>query len=536
MREQLDFEDIQALIFTGYGNLRLARYVFLRVGDPEAARHWLKGIADRITTEAWIRQTRLTARNLDALHIAFTADGLRALGFPEEELKDSFPREFLEGMARVHRSRILGDTGRSAPELWEFGGMGEDEEQIKQKDIHLVLMLFAAGRRSDKRWLEQFHERHRARYEKHGLTAVFHQDVFLMPTEDRQGFEEPFGFRDGITEPCIEGNGPPATHGPVIKPGEFILGYENTYGQKPLSPTVPAAWDAGNALPDAAPGSSRKDLGRNGSYMVIRKLWQNVEAFNAFLKQHGGDDAREQELLAARLMGRWRSGAPLVLTPEQDDKELGGDDSRNNCFAYAQDLQGIQCPVGSHIRRSNPRDALIPGDREASLEVVARHQLIRRGRVYTDGKDAEGRDQRGLFFVALNTNIRRQFEFIQHSWLNSTKFGGYYDSKDPIAGDNPDARPLLKQGEGPPEPCSVSLPGFPVCQRIEGLTRFIEVRGGAYFFLPGIRALRFLSTWRVPARSVRQHERAGGAHVEEAEPLVYPPRQVAIAHDEAQGR
>jgi hypothetical protein len=207
-------------------------------------------------------------------------------------------------------------------------------------------------------------------------------------------------------------------------------------------------------------------------------------------------------------MGRWRSGAPLALSPEQDDRRLGADRTRNNCFAYAQDPQGLLCPVGSHIRRSNPRDALIAGKRQDSLDVVARHQIIRRGRPYHDeGLDEHGREQQGMLFVALNANIRSQFEFIQHTWLNSTKFGGHYDSKDPLVGDNPDAvaPPPEKPGESPvrPEPCSVTLPGFPVSQRIEALTRFVEVRGGAYCFLPGIKALRFLGALEIPVRAAR---------------------------------
>jgi Dyp-type peroxidase family len=498
MQSQIEFEDIQAHLLTGYGRLPLARYVFLRIGDREEAKHWLGELAGEITTEAEIRRSMNTERKLDALHIAFTADGLRALGFPETELRASFPREFVEGMSKANRARILGDTGRSDPRCWEFGGSGK---KLKQEDIHLVLMLFSMGTRQNRRWLEQFHARHRVRYIEHELEEMFLQDTFLMKSEEGEGFKEWFGFREGIAEPVIEGDSPPSTQGQFVKPGEFILGYENTHGQKSLSPTVPADWDAGNHLPDAAPDSSRKDLGCNGSYMVIRKLWQNTEAFERFLNEHG-EDTQERELLAAKLMGRWRSGAPLSLCPEKDDKQLARDGSRNNCFAYAQDPHGMLCPLGSHIRRSNPRDALIPGDREASLQVVARHQLIRRGRLYDDGGDEKGVPRRGTFFVVFNANLRSQFEFIQHSWLNNPKFEGHYDSKDPIAGDNPDASTSLEPGESPPEPCSVTIPEVPVSRRIEGLTRFVEVRGGGYFFLPGIKALRFLSALQAPVVDV----------------------------------
>jgi Dyp-type peroxidase family len=515
MQGQLDFKDIQAIVLSGYGKLPLARYVFLRIEDPRRARKWLRYLEGEVTTEAALKGR---VKKLHALNVAFTADGLRALGFGKEEL-DSFPPEFVEGMAKEHRARILGDTGWSSPRFWEFGGTNEDA--IKQEDIHVVLMFFTEecrsdttrpgpeGSRSDKLLLDRFHERQRREYEAHGLKELFVQDTHLLRREgegpEDEGFQDPFGFRDGISQPRIEGFAPPSTQGQSIKPGEIILGYENAHGRKPDSPSVPDDWDVGNHLPDA-PDSSRKDLGRNGSYMVIRKLWQNVEAFNAFLEKHGDGNP---ELLAARLMGRWRSGAPLSLSPERDDPELGADRSRNNCFAYAQDPQGLLCPVGSHIRRSNPRDALIAGDREGSLAVVARHHIIRRGRPYLDeGPDAQGRVRQGIFFVALNANIRSQFEFIQHTWLNNSKFGGHYDSKDPIMGDNPDAvpPPPEKPGERVPEPVpgSVTLPGFPVSQRIEGLTRFVEVRGGVYCFLPGIKALRFLGTMEIPATEVAE--------------------------------
>lgn len=505
MQGHFDYKDIQAIIFSGYGKLRLARYVFLRIDEPEKARTWLRWLEGEVTTAAELRRhQKQELKKPWAVNIAFTAEGLKALGFSAEELSDSFPAEFVEGMANEARSRILGDTGWSAPRFWEFGGDGE--RAPTWRDLHVVLMLFSEGTRrdddleSDWRPMEALHERQRGQYEAHGLKALFVQDVHLMGSKE-EGFRDPFGFKGGISQPVIEGYSAPSTQGPTIEPGEVILGYENAHGRIPPSPTVPDDWDTRNHLP-RVPGSSRKDLGCNGSYLVIRKLWQNVKAFEAFLDAHGGAD---RELLAAKLMGRWRSGAPLSLCPEQDDPRLGADSTRNNCFAYAQDPQGMLCPVGSHIRRSNPRDALIPGKRQDSLEVVARHQIIRRGRPYHDeGLDEQGREKQGMFFVALNANIRGQFEFIQHAWLNSTKFGGHYDSKDPLLGDNPDAvPPPPKPGEHPakPEPCSVTLPGFPVSRRIEGLTRFVEVRGGGYFFLPGIKALRFLGALSTPVRT-----------------------------------
>ncbi|MFP2928465.1 Dyp-type peroxidase [Pyxidicoccus sp. 3LG] len=487
MRNQFDFEDIQALIFTGHGSLRLARYVFLQVGEPEQARQWLGSIVSEVTTEARLQQVRSEGRKVRvALHVALTAEGLGALGLPDAAL-GSFPPEFLEGMADANRSRILGDTGGSAPVHWDYGGLGEDGQPDEEQALHLVLMLYAEGFDA----MEPFHARHRGRYLEHGLREVECQDTLLLAKKGER-LEEPFGFSDGITQPVIEGYRKPSAHGMTVKPGEFILGYENAYGQKPVSPAVPGALDSGEHLPEVGLGSPLRDLGRNGSYLVLRKLRQNVEAFEAFLGVHGGE-GREREWLASRLVGRWRSGAPTSLCPERDDPELAADPSRNNCFSYAQDPQGLLCPLGAHIRRANPRDGLIPGDREKSLQVVARHQLIRRGRPYQERRGEGGQEERGLIFIALNANLRRQFELVQHSWLNNPRFAGHFDSKDPLVGDNPEPGGVAARALGEKAHGTVTLPGFPISQRIEGVTRFVDVRGGGYFFLPGINALRFLS-------------------------------------------
>jgi Dyp-type peroxidase family len=487
MKGQLDFEDIQAIIFTGHGRLRLARYVFMQVREREKVKRWLGRMADEVKTGTKLLGDK---RHLEeegpapgrAVHVAFTAQGLRALGLPEEAL-ETFPREFVQGMAHPDRSRVLGDTGMSAPAHWQFGGGGGDGAPAGQ-EVHLVLMLFTEDDRRDGQDTSPYLEHQCSEGEAgvRGLKVVFIQDAHLS-VRGGKAFKEAFGFSDGISQPNIEGYSPPSTQGLTLKPGEVILGYENAYGQKPLSPTVPAGLDALGLLPEATPGL--KDLGRNGSYMVVRKLWQDTKAFKTFLEKKGG--GREgQARLAARLVGRWPSGAPLSLCPEKDDERLGEDRSRNNCFGYAQDPHGTLCPLGSHIRRANPRDGLIPGEPKTSLEVVARHQIIRRGRSYSDDTGAyDGMDQ-GLFFIALNANIQRQFEFIQHTWLNNPKFADQFEGKDPIVGDNPELEP----GTGPGV---MTLPGFPVSERVEGVTRFVQVQGGGYFFLPGVRALRFLS-------------------------------------------
>ncbi|WP_257451788.1 Dyp-type peroxidase [Archangium lipolyticum] len=493
MKQPFETHDIQALLFAGYGELRRARYLFLQMGDVARAKKWLRDIAsEEVTTQKALEMRKAKGeKKRHALHVAFSASGLRKLGL-SEQVVGSFLPEFVKGMAEEYRARALGDTGTSAPANWQFGRPDEGGAQ----DIHLVLMLFTHGNLDQSGSMDAYHQRHRQRYEAHGLREVFIQDAYLQPMVRDDGTEEgsreAFGYRDGMTQPTFEGAPLKPGQSAPVKAGEFILGYENEYGQLPFTPVVPAEQDPQGLLPVLdVKCSTAKDLGRNGSYLVIRKLRQDVDAFERFLSEHSHDpedpegDAARKELLAAKMMGRWRSGAPLSLCPAKDDPGLGKDPSRNNDFSFASDPKGLRCPLNAHVRRSNPRDGLIPGDPKESLKISNRHQLLRRGRPY---KDPDG--EQGLMFLALNANIRRQFEFVQQTWMNNPKFAGHYDSRDPIAGDNHD--PAVEGSD--PHAYSVTIPAEPVRQRLTGLPRFVHTRGGGYFFLPGIRALRFLAS------------------------------------------
>ncbi len=489
--EALEFDDIQGLVFFGHGHLKYSRYVFLQVTDGARARAWLRTLVERkeVTTASGKQHPGLEGvKGEHALQVAFTASGLERLGVPSEVMS-TFLQEFCQGMRNPRRARILGDTGGSAPEKWQFGGS-------EATAIHLVLVLF--GR--DDADLDVFHASHRERYQE-ALKEVFIQDADM-----RQGDTEPFGFRDGISFPYIKGV--PTTRttealGLPINAGEFILGYHNAYGQYPFSPRVPRSMDPRGFLPEVprsqmVPGEARpKDLGRNGTYLVIRKLRQDVAGFWKFVEENSrvpGQSAEEneanKELLAAKLMGRWKSGAPLALCPLKDDPKLGGDSTGNNHFDFKDDPHGMRCPLSSHVRRANPRDTLVEDPKE-SITLVSRHLIIRRGRPYHDTLPGGGEEQ-GLMFVALNTNIGRQFEFIQQTWMNNPKFNDLYDSKDPIAGDNYDP----EYPEDDPKDYTAVVPGAPARQRISGLPRFVHTRGGDYFFMPGIKALRYLSSER----------------------------------------
>ncbi|MDF3017595.1 MAG: Dyp-type peroxidase family, partial [Thermomicrobiales bacterium] len=255
----------------------------------------------------------------------------------------------------------------------------------------------------------------------------------------------------------IEGTGLEPVPGsfPPSKPGEFVLGYPDDVGV-------------------VAPLPKPETLSRNGTYLVYRKLQQHVGAFRDFLSQNAATPD-EQELLAAKMMGRWRSGAPLVLAPERDDPLLGEDPLRNNDFNYGQmDPIGYATPVGSHIRRVNPRDTELN---------VQRHLMVRRGLTYGPALPegaAEDGVERGLTLLAGCARIHDQFEFVQQIWVNDTEFMGIKNERDPITG--------AQDGS-----FDMTIPKKPFKKVIKGLPAFTTVKGGAYLFLPGLRALRYLA-------------------------------------------
>ena len=372
--------------------------------------------------------------------VALSFQGLRALGVPQASL-DSFAPEFQQGMAA--RAKMLGDTGESSPEHWE--------KPLGSADVHIVVTALSP----DAEPLEVAMEPARRKYrELPGVTAIWRQNCHALPNE-----KEAFGFKDGIGHPAIEGSGIPGSNPNELplKAGEFILGYPDEMGDSPLIPQ-----------PEV--------LGRNGSFVVFRKLHQRVAAFRQYLKANSSSPAAE-ELLGAKMMGRWRSGAPLALCPLHDNPELGADPRRNNAFLFKEDDPiGYKTPSGSHIRRMNPRDADVAG-------VVRIHRMIRRGTSYgpllLDGVLEDDGVDRGLMLAFVGAHLGRQFEFVQSEWMNDGSFFGGGDKRDPDAGSN--------DGDG-----MFDIPKRPIRLRLQGLPRFVVTRGDEYCFLPGLRALRWL--------------------------------------------
>jgi deferrochelatase/peroxidase EfeB len=251
-----------------------------------------------------------------------------------------------------------------------------------------------------------------------------------------------------------------------VKAGEFFLGYADETGLQP-------------ALPEP------EVLSRNGSYLAYLRLEEHVGAFRDFLRQHG-KSPEQQELIAAKLMGRWRSGAPLVLAPHKDDPVLGADLQRTNNFNYgSMDPHGYGCPVGSHIRRMNPRD---------TGENMQRRRMIRRGGTYgppLPENEPEDGVERGIAAFVGCSSLVRQFEFAMNVWVNDSKFEDLGNDRDPFVG--------TQDGT-----FDMTIPNRPIRKKIKGLPAFTTVRGGAYFFLPGIKALRYLATLDGAKGSIEQ--------------------------------
>ena len=373
--------------------------------------------------------------------VALTFQGLKALGVPKASL-ESFAPEFQQGMAARARSRRFWRAARKAGKsrLGRPMSMSSSLRSHRTRDSSNVYSS-GAGASYSAVW--------------RGIQEIWHQDCHVLPTE-----KEPFGFKDGISHPAVEGSGIPGSNPgePPFKAGEFVLGYRDETGGFPPMPT-----------PEV--------LGRNGSYAVFRKLHQRVALFRQFLRANSATP-QEEELLAAKMMGRWRSGAPLALSPERDDPLLGADAKRSNNFTYKDDPLGLKTPAGSHIRRANPRDASVAG-------AVRLHRMIRRGTAYgpplPEGILQDDGADRGIMFVFIGSHLNRQFEFVQTEWVNDGVFIGAPAEKDPVSGAN-DENGIF------------TVPRRPVRRRLQGLPRFVVTRGGEYCFLPGLRALRWLAS------------------------------------------
>jgi Dyp-type peroxidase family len=472
----VDFADIQGIVRFGYKYMTEACYLLLEIKDADAARVWLAGAPVSSAMEQ-------KPPPPTALQVAFTAPGLRALGVPPAVMA-GFSIEFLSGMTgEESRSRRLGDFGANAPGNWRWGGS-------LRATPHLVAMFFTQpgglgawmGALRDRIWESAFHV------------------IDTLETTDLHG-KEPFGFTDGISEPELDWElrrpfvADQLIYGNLIALGECLLGFKNEYGKYTDRPLT----EAGD-LPVAEDDTGKRDVGRNGTYLVMRQLEQDVRKFWQFADRAAGQVASARDNLAETMVGRTLEGDPLVAA------------SGRNEFTYDDDANGLRCPLGAHVRRANPRTADYPAGVHAGLDKLVHqlaleprkfrddlmastrfHRILRRGREYGPGLAREealhpapaGDPERGLHFICLNANISRQFEFVQNAWLMNSKFNGMNGETDPLLGN----RDPIAGGAATDHfriPREAGL-----CSKISGLPQFVKVQGGAYFFLPGLRALRY---------------------------------------------
>lgn len=483
----VDYSNVQGLAKYGYGGLVEATYLLLWVRNSEAAGAWLSSALSSggVSTAEYRKPPPDTA-----LQVAFTPAGLRAMGLPETVI-DAFSTEFVQGMTEPSRSRRLGDIEKNDPKWWEWGA--------GTNIPHLVVMFFARQN------LAAFVET----VQRPPWDDAF-QTFFTLSTSNMDD-HEPFGFRDGISTPEFDWDReqPPQATTTIYKNrvalGELLLGYPNEFDQYTDRPLLDPSLDPAGQLPVAEDDPTKKDLGRDGTYLVLRQLEQDVRGFWQYLNAAASGDPTERYRLGAAMVGRTVEGVPL-MAPRAEPAA--------NDFTYDTDPSGTRCPLGAHIRRANPRNADLFGHpsgpiarlfnrlaiprpklREDLVATTRFHRVLRRGREYgerllpEDALEPPSADEspRGLQFGCLCANLQRQFEFVQNAWLMNTKFNGMTGESDPLLGNR------AAVGDCPAT-ANFSLPrDGKLARRLTQIPQFVTVRGGCYFFLPGARALRYIA-------------------------------------------
>lgn len=508
----IDLNDVQGNIVKGYGRYGYpkARYMFFEFVSPDAGRLFVRSLAPLITTgHPWEDGTE---RPTATTNIAFSYQGLKHLGLPNETMH-TFPDEFCMGMKA--RAEILGDDGPSAHSNW-------DPIWQNDKDIHMFLSINAKnldaleGRYNE---IQNLLNNRRGGVKQlfghkgNGNDNLGYQDASAIYIDGIPTPKEHFGFTDGISDPYFKGCGSHASNvigggkrtrqDPAtlegwqpLETGEFLLGYRDEAKELPVAP-------------------SPRLLSMNGTFMVYRKLHQNVGSFNQYLKNIAQDYPDGEEALKAKLVGRWSNGAPLSLFADQasadefiakmqqaqlqlrnatteDEKatasaHYGTLRKQLTGFDFHDDIDGQRCPMGSHIRRANPRGCLEYGVKDAydtPGALVDRRRILRRGLPYGEVTDPNSDDgDHGIVFMALNASIFRQFEFVQQQWINYGNDFKLSNEKDPLIGNQNGSEHMIIQGQSADKP-----PFF--CANIP---RFVTTRGGEYFFIPSLTAIRMIA-------------------------------------------
>ena len=486
--EILEQGEIQSIVFGPLGRLAHGMMLAFRVPDglsPVSRRRWLAYVTDKLS----FGDTAPTDRAMMAF---FGPGGLRSLGVGPEgavetEALASFPLAFRQGMANPYRSRILDDWGQNDPAGWYWGG--------GRNPVDIIVNCYAGSQDILAGMVRGLDEVSR----ETGIEPVHRLELSVKPAGsqgDGSKGRDHFGFQDGISQPILRGSwqdtGSTVHEMHLLNPGEFLFGYRDEHGFYPPSPTVPGHTDPLGILRAVEVDGSitaRKsrwhDFGRNGSFVVVRQLQQHVERFEDYCRAAAGSvgtltgEAVTADWVGARIVGRWKDGSSLIKSPH---RPAGG--LPDNGFTFgAEDPQGLRCPLGAHVRRSNPR-ASLNTDLDTEIRITKRHRILRVGRTYA-AAGADGTAEKGLLFMCVNASIERQYEFIQQTWMASGSFHGLRDEKDPLIG-------TQKVGARGKPRGRFALPRWEGSLALEGMPSFITTRGGGYFFLPSRAALRYM--------------------------------------------
>lgn len=527
----LDLHDIQGNIVFGYGRwgYPLSRYLFFKINDKQKGMDFVEALVPLVTSSAPLDKQNNGIPPEATTNLAFTYAGLRELGLPDESMR-SFPQDFRMGMKA--RKDILGDNGPSSPENW-------DPIWQKNYDVHVFMSINASSEDN----LTQRYQ-HVLKLVKNSTKGVEllgghrsakgkrlskFQSGNAIVIDGKPTANEHFHYTDGISDPVFKGQGrnrndtigagkptrePASTEDgwEPLETGEFVLGHRDESAEYPLSPNP-------------------RLLSSNGTFMVYRKLHQNVGKFTSYLQEaskHYGDvelsDDEKQETLKAKFAGRWSNGAPLATYPDYASASKFGEQWQNatntlfyqpnatsaqknearqiyqslktkrRAFNYANDIKGASCPLGAHTRRTNPRGSL-EFDTEGAFDtpgaMVNRRRILRRGLPYGDSSDRSDNDgEHGIIFMAINASIERQFEFVQQQWINYGNDFKLSNEKDALLGNHDidqdgaaNGRTVINANQ------ALGQPTF-MCS---GMPRFVETRGGDYFFIPSLTALRMIA-------------------------------------------
>jgi len=459
-------DDTQAIIGGGFKHLRFGSAMLFSL--KQADRNWLSVLESVAppTPSIDIRDNQSRA----AVY-GFTADGLRRCGLAKAEV-DRFGIQFNQGMTDPNRVRQLGDVDGATLD-WS----GSTDSEVT---VHFLLLLYANSSDDVTKWSDEVQD------EMGKLGVENNKTIPLTPMPESGPVREHFGFADGVSQPFpVDVNEGPGSHAAIqhiMKPsdinqtrsfhrvnsGDFIFGRLNSYKELAPSPFIPE--NRSDQLKQGRAPNGFRDFGYNGTFLVVRQLEQDVHGFWQEFEALGKKIGIDATQLAERAVGRTKNGE--MITPNRTTEN-------NNLGFFEDDKFGDGCPLGSHVRRANPRDGRAASSKDCEQHLTASnsHRILRRGRNYgpqASSVEVEDAASRGLLFMCVNTDIRRQFEFIQENWLNSKRFANLNET-DPLLG----ASGAFTMQD-------------PILRKKVTLNTYVTLKGGEYFFIPGLSAVRYL--------------------------------------------